>query len=75
HQRSHDPAVKFGTGDGPAVDFVQLAHANGIEAERAATRESLVAALRKAVELGRPYLIEVPVNYDFTSGGFGALKI
>ncbi|MER6240965.1 MULTISPECIES: thiamine pyrophosphate-binding protein [Streptomyces] len=70
HQRSHDPAVKF-TG----VDFTELARANGVEAVKAATREDLLAALRKGAGLGRPFLIEVPVNYDFTSGGFGALSI
>ncbi|MET8748600.1 thiamine pyrophosphate-binding protein [Streptomyces sp. NPDC004667] len=70
HHRSHDPAVKF-TG----VDFVQLAQANGVEATKASTREELLAALRKGAELGRPYLIEVPVNYDFSAGGFGALKV
>lgn len=70
HQRSYDPAVKF-TG----VDFTQLARANGVEAVRAESREELVAALRKGVELGRPFLIEVPVNYDFQAGGFGALSI
>ncbi|MFE7751353.1 thiamine pyrophosphate-binding protein [Streptomyces sp. NPDC057428] len=70
HQRSHDPAVKF-TG----VDFTELARANGVEAVRANSREDLLAALRKGAGLGRPFLIEVPVNYDFTSGGFGALSI
>ncbi|MFF9687581.1 thiamine pyrophosphate-binding protein [Streptomyces sp. NPDC014623] len=70
HQRSHDPAVKF-TG----VDFTELARANGVEAVKATSREDLLAALRKGAGLGRPFLIEVPVNYDFTSGGFGALSI
>ncbi|MFE7772978.1 thiamine pyrophosphate-binding protein [Streptomyces sp. NPDC057445] len=70
HHRSHDPAVKF-TG----VDFVALAHANGVEAARATSRDELVAALRKGVELGRPFLVEVPVSYDFRPGGFGALSI
>ncbi|MFF1832879.1 thiamine pyrophosphate-binding protein [Streptomyces sp. NPDC058231] len=70
HHRTHDPAVKF-TG----VDFVGLAEANGVEASRATSREELLAALRKGAELGRPYLIEVPVNYDFQPGGFGALSI
>lgn len=70
HQRSYDPAVKF-TG----VDFTELARANGVEAVKAGTREDLLAALRKGAGLGRPFLIEVPVNYDFTSGGFGALSI
>ncbi|MGW0118416.1 thiamine pyrophosphate-binding protein [Streptomyces sp. NPDC003327] len=77
HARSHDPAIKFGpdnSGKG-AVDFVLLAQANGVEAERVSTREGLLAALRKGAALGRPYLIEVPVSYDFTSAGFGALKI
>lgn len=70
HQRSHAPAVAF-----KSVDFVQLAEANGCEAVRAGDRESLVEALRKGVELGRPFLIEVPVAYDFQSGGFEALDI
>ncbi|MFI1168022.1 thiamine pyrophosphate-binding protein [Streptomyces sp. NPDC020801] len=70
HRRSYDPAVKF-TG----VDFTKLAQANGVEAVRAATREELLAALRKGAALGRPFLVEVPVNYDFQAGGFGALSI
>jgi N2-(2-carboxyethyl)arginine synthase len=70
HHRSHDPAVKF-TG----VDFVGLAEANGVDATRATTREELLAALRKGAGLGRPFLIEVPVNYDFQPGGFAALSI
>lgn len=70
HQRSHDPAVKF-TG----VDFTELARANGVEAVKAGSRAELLAALRKGAGLGRPFLIEVPVNYDFTSSGFGALSI
>ncbi|CAL9659163.1 thiamine pyrophosphate-binding protein [Streptomyces sp. NPDC057838] len=70
HHRSHDPAVKFG-----GVDFVALARANGIEAIKAGTREELLAALRKGAGLGRPFLVEVPVNYDFQAGGFGALSI
>ncbi|MFJ4932447.1 thiamine pyrophosphate-binding protein [Streptomyces pseudovenezuelae] len=70
HQRSHDPAIKF-TG----VDFVALAEANGVEATKATNRAELLGALRKGAELGRPYLIEVSINYDFTTGGFGALKI
>lgn len=70
HQRSFDPVVKF-TG----VDFTKLAAANGVEAVRASTREELLAALRKGAGLGRPFLIEVPVSYDFQSGGFEALGI
>ncbi|MFI6645404.1 thiamine pyrophosphate-binding protein [Streptomyces sp. NPDC050504] len=70
HHRSHDPAVKF-TG----VDFTALARANGVEAIRATSREELLAALRKGAGLGRPFLIEVPVNYDFQAGGFAALTI
>ncbi|MET9643333.1 thiamine pyrophosphate-binding protein [Streptomyces syringium] len=70
HRRSYDPAVKF-TG----VDFTALARANGVEAVRATTREELLAALRKGTGLGRPFLIEVPVHYDFQTGGFGALSI
>ncbi|MFI1002573.1 thiamine pyrophosphate-binding protein [Streptomyces galbus] len=70
HRRSHDPAVKF-TG----VDFAALAEANGVDATRAGNRQELLAALRKGAELGRPFLIEVPIAYDFQPGGFGALSI
>jgi len=70
HKRSYAPAVNFSS-----VDFVQLAQANGCEGVRATDRESLVAALRKGVELGRPFLIEVTVAYDFQAGGFDALAI
>ncbi|ATL33036.1 thiamine pyrophosphate-binding protein [Streptomyces formicae] len=70
HHRSHDPAVKFGD-----VDFTALARANGVEATRATSREELLAALRKGAGLGRPFLIEVPVSYDFQAGGFAALTI
>jgi acetolactate synthase-1/2/3 large subunit/N2-(2-carboxyethyl)arginine synthase len=70
HHRSHDPAIKF-TG----VDFVGLAEANGVEAVRATSREELLAALRKGADLGAPFLIEVPISYDFQPGGFDALAI
>ncbi|MDQ0938375.1 thiamine pyrophosphate-dependent acetolactate synthase large subunit-like protein [Streptomyces sp. V1I1] len=70
HRRSHEPAVKF-TG----VDFTELARANGVEAVKAASREELLAALRKGAGLGRPFLIEVPITYDFQTGGFDALSI
>lgn len=68
--RSYDPVVRF-----TSVDFVQLAAANGVEGTRAADRESLTAALDKAARLRRPYLIEVPISYDFEPGGFAALDI
>jgi acetolactate synthase-1/2/3 large subunit/N2-(2-carboxyethyl)arginine synthase len=70
HGRSHLPAVAFGE-----VDFVALAQANGCEAVRATDRESLRAALCKGVELGRPFLVEVPIGYDFQPGGFAALAL
>lgn len=71
HGKSHDPAVGFGT-----VDFVGLAKANGIDGERATTRADLAKALRKAKDERRPYLVEVPIAYDFGSGSdFGALDV
>ncbi|GGV01206.1 acetolactate synthase [Kitasatospora herbaricolor] len=70
HRRSHDPAVRFSS-----VDFVQLAQANGVEAVRAGDRAELISALEKGAGLGRPFLIEVPIAYDFQPGGFGALEI
>jgi len=70
HQRSHAPAVGFAP-----VDFVQLATANGVDAIRAEDREGLASALRKGVEMKRPFLVEVPISYDLTAGGFEALDI
>jgi N2-(2-carboxyethyl)arginine synthase len=70
HGRSHEPAVAFSN-----VDFVQLAVANNVEATRAADRQSLASALRKGLELGRPFLIEVPIAYEFAANQFGALDI
>ncbi|GHH87120.1 acetolactate synthase [Streptomyces sulfonofaciens] len=70
HERSHDPAIKFNS-----VDFTKLALANGVESTRAGSRQELLSALRKGAGLGRPFLIEVPVAYDFQPGGFGALSI
>jgi N2-(2-carboxyethyl)arginine synthase len=71
HGRAHDPAVGFGD-----VDFVQLASANGVEAVRATDRSGLASALRKGLELRRPFLVEVPIAYDFArSGGFEALDV
>lgn len=70
HGRSHNPAVGFSD-----VDFVQLAQANGVEAVRATDRASLSSALRKGLELRRPFLVEVPIAYEFSSGGFEALSV
>lgn len=70
HGKSHNPAVGFAD-----VDFVQLAEANGVEAVRATDRESLASALAKGQELRRPFLIEVPIAYEFSAGGFDALDI
>ncbi len=71
HGKSHAPAVGFSS-----VDFVALAKANGIDGEHASTRADLAAALRTAKEQRRPYLIEVPIAYDFAAGGdFGALDV
>ncbi|MCE7008162.1 thiamine pyrophosphate-binding protein [Kibdelosporangium philippinense] len=70
HGRSHNPAVGFAD-----VDFVQLAQANGVEAVRAEDRTSLASALHKGLELRRPFLIEVPIAYEFSSGGFDALDV
>jgi N2-(2-carboxyethyl)arginine synthase len=70
HKKSHAPAVGFSK-----VDFVELAQANGVEAVYATDRDSLASALRKAMDLRRPFLIEVPISYDFSSGGFEALEV
>ncbi|TCO62912.1 thiamine pyrophosphate-binding protein [Actinocrispum wychmicini] len=70
HGRSHNPAVGFTN-----VDFVQLANANGVEGVRAEDRTGLASALRKGLELRRPFLVEVPITYEFSASGFGALDI
>lgn len=70
HQRSHAPAVAF-----DSVDFVALAQANGVEGVHAADRAALASALQKGVEMRRPFLIEVPISYDFSAGDFGALDV
>lgn len=70
HGRSHEPAVGF-----KSVDFVQLAQANGVEGTHVSDRAGLLSALQKGRELRRPFLIEVPISYDFTSGGFEALDV
>jgi acetolactate synthase-1/2/3 large subunit/N2-(2-carboxyethyl)arginine synthase len=70
HKKSHAPAVGF-----TKVDFVELAQANGVEAVYASDRASLASALRKAMDVRRPFLIEVPISYDFSSGGFEALEV
>lgn len=43
-------------------DFVALAHAFGVAAERAATPQRLAAVLREALTADEPFLIEVPVG-------------
>lgn len=70
HGKSHGPAVGFSS-----VDFVLLAQANGVEGVHASDRASLKAALQKGREMRRPFLIEVEVAYDFSSGGFEALDV
>ena len=44
------------------VDFVKYAEAFGVEGERVDTPEALAAAVRKAMEAGKPYLIEAAIN-------------
>lgn len=68
--RGHSPAVAF-----QDVDFVQLAQANGVNGERVADKAGLLSAICKGIELGRPYLIEVPVYYDVQAADFAALAI
>ncbi|MCC8246428.1 thiamine pyrophosphate-binding protein [Saccharothrix luteola] len=70
HGRAHRPATGFST-----VDFVQLAQANGVEGVLATDRDSLRTALRKGFELRRPFLVEVPIGYDFAAGDFSALAV
>ena len=48
----------------PCLDFVKYAAAFGIAGERVDTPEALAAAVKKAWELRKPYLIEVTINPD-----------
>jgi acetolactate synthase-1/2/3 large subunit/N2-(2-carboxyethyl)arginine synthase len=68
--RGHKPAVEF-----EDVDFVQLAQANGVPGERVHDKASLLSAVRKAIELDRPLLIEVSVHYDVRAADFAALAV
>jgi acetolactate synthase-1/2/3 large subunit/N2-(2-carboxyethyl)arginine synthase len=70
HGRGHAPAVKF-----TDVDFVQLAQANGATGVRVNDRPGLLSAIEKGIDLDRPYLIEVPIDYDLQAGGFAALNV
>jgi len=70
HQRGHKPSVAFEN-----VDFVQLAQANGATGIKVADRGELFSALHKGIETDRPYLIEVPIDYDLRSDAFGALNV
>ena len=45
-------------------DFVKLANAYGIDGARAATQEEFEAAFRKAVESGKPWVIECAIDKD-----------
>ena len=70
HQRGHAPAVAFND-----VDFVQLAQANGASGVRVGDRAGLLSAIQKGIEINRPYLIEVPIQYDLQAGDFAALNV
>ena len=45
-------------------DFVKLANAYGIDGARAATQEEFEAVFRKAVESGKPWVIECAIDKD-----------
>ena len=45
-------------------DFVALANAYGVAADRAATQTQFEAAFRKAVASGRPCVIECAIDKD-----------
>lgn len=45
-------------------DFVKLANAYGIDGARAANQEEFEAVFRKAVESGKPWVIECAIDKD-----------
>jgi benzoylformate decarboxylase len=51
--------------DKPAVDFVALAGALGVEAERAATAVELRSALERGLSNDRPYLVEAVIEQGY----------
>ena len=46
----------------PAVDFMALAKAFGVPAERAEKADEVTAAVRKAMNEDGPHLIEIPID-------------
>jgi benzoylformate decarboxylase len=46
----------------PPIDFLALAAAMGVPAERAETREAITAAAAKALARSGPSLIEIPMK-------------
>lgn len=57
----HDRYVGTDIAD-PAVDFMALAAAFGVPAERAESAGEVTAAVRKAMDSGGPALVEVPID-------------
>ena len=47
-----------------AVDFVKLAEAMGVEGRRVTTKEEFNEALKYAIGLGKPYLIDCQIDSD-----------
>jgi N2-(2-carboxyethyl)arginine synthase len=53
-------SVEFGN-----VDFVKLAEANGMSGQHLQNIEELENVIEKGYQTGKPFLIEIPVEYDY----------
>ena len=45
----------------PEIDFIGLARAMGVEGERVERADGIAAAVRRGLEVGRPYVVDVAV--------------
>lgn len=59
HQRYYSSAVDF-----KAVDFVQLANANGCQGFKSTSIREFSAVLKNSFSINGPVLIELPIAYD-----------
>ncbi len=50
----------------PVVDFITLARAMGVQAERVTTQSELQAALKRAADTTRPYLIDAVIEQGYS---------
>jgi len=57
------------------IDFVKFAEAFGVKGERVEAPEGIRPALKRAVEVEGPYVVEIIIGFTNTSGGASIDKI